>query len=200
MSSELTNTIILTKGLESALANTPIEDGKLRFTTDTGNLYLDVVEGQSSKRRPISEIIQGMTEEEIFNTLAALPKVYLSSDTHRAYIKVGLEWIDLAAVKLSIAPEVNVDKPLWFSDTTDEQPLYTASLAYNAYSGVLKTPNLQVSNVAYLGDMRIRTSVDSSNHNVIDIDFFDSNTFNFGDANDASDDGATGDYNFGEIL
>ena len=32
---------ILTKGLKSALATTEIENGKLRFATDTGELFLD---------------------------------------------------------------------------------------------------------------------------------------------------------------
>ena len=54
---------IFTKGLQSALNNTPIEDGKLRFTTDTGRLYLDIVEGGNKSLARISAIEDVYTEE-----------------------------------------------------------------------------------------------------------------------------------------
>ena len=66
---------VLTKGLESSLNTTEIEDGKLRFTTDTRNLYLDLVESGVKRRIKISDIDDTLTEEEIFSTLAPLPKI-----------------------------------------------------------------------------------------------------------------------------
>ena len=61
---------VLTKGLESSLDTTEIEDGKLRFTTDTRNLYLDLVESGVKRRIKISDIDDTLTEEEIFSILA----------------------------------------------------------------------------------------------------------------------------------
>lgn len=171
-SSEITASQILTKGLQSDLNSTDIEDGKLRFTTDTGRLYLDI---GTTDRVLISEYVSIYTEQQIFDLLAPLPKIYISSDTHRAYVSTGLEWIDLAAVKLSVAASANTDKPLWFSATTDEQPIYDSDLTYNTYSDTLKTPNLEVSNTAYIGNMRITNTLnqDQTSHTVL-IDFVSS--------------------------
>lgn len=73
---------ILTKGLKSALLNTTVESDKLRLTTDTYELYFD----NGNTRIKISDIIKDYTEEEIKSLLAPLPKLYLSSDTHKLFI------------------------------------------------------------------------------------------------------------------
>lgn len=75
-------TQIFTKGLKSALLNTAIVADKLRLTIDTHELYFD--NGES--RVKISDIIIDYTEEEIKSLLAPLPKLYLSSDTHKLFI------------------------------------------------------------------------------------------------------------------
>ena len=69
---------ILTKGLESSLDTTEIEDGKLRFTTDTRNLYLDLVESGVKRRIKISDIDDTLSEEEIFSILATSTSKLLS--------------------------------------------------------------------------------------------------------------------------
>ena len=73
---------ILTKGLKSALLNTTVGSDKLRLTTDTYELYFD----NGNSRIKISDIIGDYTEEEIKSLLAPLPKLYLSSDTHKLFI------------------------------------------------------------------------------------------------------------------
>lgn len=70
---------ILTKGLSSALDSTPVKNDTIRITTDTGEMYVDF----EGKREKISDIIRGMTESEIRNLLAPLPKFYYASDTRK---------------------------------------------------------------------------------------------------------------------
>ena len=79
---------ILTKGYHSALASTPIEDGKLRFTVDTGQIFLD----DNDERVEISDFIKIDTEAEILTTLAPLPKFYYARDTKRFLMYVNGEW------------------------------------------------------------------------------------------------------------
>ena len=79
---------ILTKGYYSALGTTPTEDGKLRFTVDTGQLFLD----NQNERIEITDFVKGQTEEEIRTTLAPLPKFYYASDTKRFLVYVDGEW------------------------------------------------------------------------------------------------------------
>ena len=79
---------ILTKGYHSALASTPIEDGKLRFTVDTGQIFLD----DNNERVEISDFIKIDTEAEILSTLAPLPKFYYARDTKRFLMYVNGEW------------------------------------------------------------------------------------------------------------
>ena len=79
---------ILTKGYHSALASTPIEDGKLRFTVDTGQIFLD----DNNERVEISDFIKIDTEAEILSTLAPLPKFYYARDTKRFLMYVNGKW------------------------------------------------------------------------------------------------------------
>ena len=72
---------ILTKGTESALNNLPIDYGKLRFTTDTARIFLDL----KDKRIEFTDIIRNYKEAEIKKIVAPLPKLYLSSDTHKLF-------------------------------------------------------------------------------------------------------------------
>ena len=70
---------ILSKGLEANLPG--IEDGKLRFTTDTGRLFLD----SGENRVEISDFVKDKTAQEIIQTEHPLPKFYLASDTNILY-------------------------------------------------------------------------------------------------------------------
>lgn len=82
---------ILTKGTESALNNLPIDYGKLRFTTDTARIFLDL----KDKRIEFTDIIRNYKEAEIKKIVAPLPKLYLSSDTHKLfYYENG--WISIS--------------------------------------------------------------------------------------------------------
>ena len=86
---------IFTKGLQSALNNTPIEDGKLRFTTDTGRLYIDIVEGEKSLSdylnecddeefdRDFGKIKEGSRNATMSRFAAVILKKY--GDTDKAY-------------------------------------------------------------------------------------------------------------------
>lgn len=165
------NVPIYTKGLQSDLNTTPIEDGKIRFTTDTGRLYLDI---GSNNRILISETVDLYTEQEIKAILAPLPKIYVASDTHRAFVYSvsTLSWIDLAAIKLSEATSANADKVLWMSDTSDEQPVYDAGLKYNPSTDLLIAPNIKATTTMHVGNMRIQNTLnpDNTSHTVL-IDF-----------------------------
>lgn len=68
----------LTRGLQSTIDATYIEDGKIRFAVDTGRLFLDV----KHERVEITDFIRGLTRDEIMNLENPLPKMYLSSDSH----------------------------------------------------------------------------------------------------------------------
>lgn len=170
--STLDNDSILTKGLQSSLATQEIEDGKLRFTTDTGRLYLDIKEEESPGSRVlISETVDLYTEYEIFNLLAPLPKVYVAKDTHRAYVNDGLYWYDLAAVQPTATVVENQNKVIWFSETTDNQPVYDANLHYNPSTQLLTAPNIKAT-VGYIGNMRIQNTLNADNiSHTVTIDF-----------------------------
>lgn len=85
---------ILTKGYQSALLNTPIENGKIRVTTDTSQLFIDI----DNSRIEITDIIKDLTEEEIKSLLVPLPKFYLASDTYKllVYNTDNDEWVNVA--------------------------------------------------------------------------------------------------------
>ena len=80
---------ILTRGYQSSLDKTNIEDGKIRFTMDTSQLFIDI----DSERKEITDFIKGKTEQEIRSIIAPLPKFYFSSDTHKFLYNNGNEWI-----------------------------------------------------------------------------------------------------------
>lgn len=80
---------MMTKGLASSLENTSVEDGKVRFTTDTNQLFIDA----DGERHEISDVMKKYTESEIKSLLAPLPKLYLSSDTHKLFVYASGEWI-----------------------------------------------------------------------------------------------------------
>lgn len=168
--SEPTYNNILTKGLQSNLNSTEIEDGKLRFTIDTGRLFLDVDDSTKKERVRISDIEDSLTEAQIFAIIAPMPKIYVSSDTHRAYIGTGLEWIDLAAVNLSLADIADIELPLWFSATDAEQPSYATDLTYNTSKKKLSVPNVSVETME-VGGLKITDTKNENNTHTVEFSF-----------------------------
>ena len=86
---------ILTKGPESALPNP--EDGKIRFTTDTGRMFID----SNNTRVEITDFVKGMTEAEIKSQLAPLTnKIYIASDTGKFFVydSINDTWNNIASV------------------------------------------------------------------------------------------------------
>ena len=178
---------ILSKGLQSALNSTAIEDGKLRYTTDTANVYLDIaVSGTTPVRVKISDIIQGMTEEEISEIIAPLPKLYLASDTCRLYVHHDTKgWVDVSGAKLQATTKPNVNQSIWFSEDTEEQPSYDTSFTYNSSTKVLAVDNVAVENVSadlvsadavstseiQVDGMKITTSTDAQGNKITDFEF-----------------------------
>lgn len=84
---------ILTKGFKSALEHTPIQNGKIRFATDTNQLFID----DDGVRKEITDFITDYTESAIKQLMAPLPKAYISSDTHKLFMYLtGQGWICLS--------------------------------------------------------------------------------------------------------
>lgn len=166
---EIKSSSVLTKGLQSSLASTPIEDGKLRFTTDTGRLYLDTVEGEAKSRIRISSVEDSYTEEEILALIAPLPKIYIASDTGRAYVSVGDSWIDIGPIILQKA-EDGKELFLWMSTDDGDQPNYDIDLSYNTTTKTFKSTNIKATSSIEVGNMII---TDTTNEDL-------SHTINFG--------------------
>lgn len=87
--SEIKYSKVLTKGTESELSTTPVKDGKLRFTTDTGKVFLDV----GNSRREISDLVKKYTENQIKAITDPFDKIYISSDTHKLFIYTSKGWV-----------------------------------------------------------------------------------------------------------
>lgn len=178
---------ILTKGLQSSLESTQVEDGKLRYTTDTGNLYLD----NGSVRVKISDIIMGMTEEEIADIIAPLPKLYLAADTCRLYTHDPVKgWIDVSGVRLNRTEAPDTNQSIWFSENDEEQPSYDETFTYNSSEKKLSVTNINTEEVAAkavntetvntesvtittnnIDGMQITTSVDESGNKISEFKF-----------------------------
>lgn len=168
-----------TKGYQSSLDSTEIEDGKLRFTTDTGRLYLDIVENSNGKRVRISDIEDSLTEDEIAAILAPLPKIYLAKDTHKAYVFADSRWYDISRVmpqELNKKAATESDYYLWFSGPDAEQPEYDKDIKYDINTNCLYAPKMAVKDGLNIGEydpsdpnkksINITLSTDSEGNNV----------------------------------
>ena len=71
----------LTRGSQSDVYNTTIQDGKIRFATDTGRLFIDV----GTSRIEITDYVKGLTYAQIMALNNPLPKLYMASDTLSFY-------------------------------------------------------------------------------------------------------------------
>ena len=91
---------ILTKGPESALPSI-FTDGVLRFTTDTGRMFVD----NQSGRVEVTDFVKGMTEAEIKALLAPLvSKIYISSDTDKMmYYDTTSGWTEINSAEADYA-------------------------------------------------------------------------------------------------
>jgi hypothetical protein len=128
---------ILSKGIEADL---PLSVGmnKLRFTTDTGRLYLD---NEGTDRVEISDFIKGYTKDQILSILAPLPKIYLASDTQELYYyDDGWKSIASTTVNASTADyaieaghSINADTATFATNAS------TAEYTKNATSATYKT-------------------------------------------------------------
>lgn len=82
----------VSKGVQSALANTDIAEGTLRFTTDTHELYVDI---DDATRVHISSFITIATESALANISAPITsKLYYVTETNLLYHynSAKLEW------------------------------------------------------------------------------------------------------------
>ena len=108
----------LSRGTEESINAQPVIDGKLRFKTDTGKLFLD----NGNQREEITDIDSSMTEIEIVNMPVSKfqEKIYLASDTCRIF------WFrksDNTIVEIaSTARNVESAKYAIFSDDVEEEP------------------------------------------------------------------------------
>ena len=171
---------ILTRGLQSSLNSTKIEDGKLRFTYDTGKLYLDIVEesedpSYTGERIRISDIEFSYTEAQILNILAPLSnKLYIANDTGRAMVFIGSNWVDIGPTTIVQSGKTssdNADLVIWFSDIATQQPKYS-SITYNPYTDEFKVPKVVASTSVKVDNMVITSTLQSDNtHKRIDFTF-----------------------------
>ena len=164
-----TITNYLTRGLESSLDKTPIEDGKLRYTVDTGKCFLDYVgEDNIPVRIRISDIVFGNTEVEIKAIVNPMQKLYISSDTAKVFYNINGSWKEVNALKL-VENSDNSNKVLWFSSTEDSSPMYNTDLAYNPSTNTLSVSNIVVANSIKIGNMMITETVTEEMDHIVDF-------------------------------
>lgn len=154
----------LTKGLEASLATTKIENGKLRYTTDTGKCFLDI----DDKRIQITDINIDYTEAQIKTLTSGITnKIYVAKDTGAIYTYIDSKFIKIGPLSLS-SNSANTDYVLWFSGTKDKDPKYSANLKYNPYSKTFKVTNINVTK-AVIGNMTISSTKDSNGNITVDF-------------------------------
>lgn len=73
---------ILSKGYRASLDDLELDEGKLRFTEDTGEIFLDLEDERIQIAR---DVVTDKTESQILASTTAFEKMYLASDTHRLY-------------------------------------------------------------------------------------------------------------------
>ena len=73
---------IMTRGSQSTIDNTPIENGKLRYSIDQARLFIDA----RNTRGEITDFVRGLTYAEMQQLTNPLPKVYIDRSTAKGYI------------------------------------------------------------------------------------------------------------------
>ena len=118
---------ILSKGYYSSLAGTSIEQDKLRFTLDTGQIFLDTAD----ERVEFTDFVKGLTEAQIQDTFAPLPKFYLSSDTHKLFYHDGEEWLIVAEQNVdSVDHATNADTATYATKASQDSQGQTINSTY----------------------------------------------------------------------
>lgn len=79
----------LSRGLQSAIDETPIEDGAIRFAVDEARLFLDL----KNERIEFTDFIKGLTRDEVLALREPLPKMYLTADTYQFMMNLRGEWV-----------------------------------------------------------------------------------------------------------
>lgn len=147
---------ILKKGLQSQLDSKEIDDCALSFTTDTKRLYIE----DGTSRVQITDVIFGMTKNEILNNVNLLPKFYVASDTLDIYVSDGttLELVnEFIPVSIAGTETQNYYPIMRSADGTTNVKGYTTDVSYNP-----STKQFAV------GDFRVTQSL-SGNDTVVDI-------------------------------
>lgn len=164
---------MLTKGLKTSLSSTPIEDGKLRYTTDTGECFLDFKDSKDGtlKRLKISDIVFGYKEAEIKYLKTPLEnKLYLASDSAAMLYYTGSNWMRVGGATLSEDSQ-NKDYVLWFSSPDSEQPMYNTGITFNPSTNTLSTGSVVVSKSITIGKLVITDELTEENDHNVDFDF-----------------------------
>lgn len=132
-------TQVLTKGLQSDLDNTAVENGLLRFTTDTGRLYLDV----NDERLPISNVVIGLTEAQIKALSNPPEKLYAASDTFRVFVSNGTSVYDVSRI-IPVVTSANETNYVWMGQANSTAPKYSTNFSYNPSTKEVTAGNLKV--------------------------------------------------------
>ena len=102
--------------------------------------------------------------------IVALPKIYVASDTGRAYISIDGGWVDIGPVKLEEDTTTNKELVLWFSDSDSEQPAYNNKLTYNPITDTFKCTNIEVTTIK-VGQLNITDTVNNDGSHTVDFKF-----------------------------
>lgn len=158
----------LTRGLQASLATTPIEDGKLRYTTDTGRCYLDFEDEDGElKRVRINDVEFDYTENQILNLTNYKQKLYISSDTGAAFYNINGTWKRVGGVTLTKDSSDN-KYVLWFSSEDGVQPLYNTGLTYNPSTNTISVDNIVVQTIT-VGNMTISETITEERDYLVDF-------------------------------
>lgn len=160
----------LTRGLEASLANTPIEDGKLRYTVDTGRCYLDYKDDNGNlKRIRITDVIFDYTEAQIHALSDYGQNLYIANDTATAFYNVDGVWKAVGALTLVQSSE-DKDYVLWFSGENDSKPLYNTGLKYNPSTNTISVGTVAATTVK-VGTMVITETITEEMDHIVDFKF-----------------------------
>lgn len=136
----------LTRGTFSKIATTPVEDGKVRFCTDEGRLFIDY----QDQRIEISDLVTGMTTAELEVLQNPLNKFYIASDTKAIYYPCAV------GDSMVLRP---ITGAMYVSDiqtgTAGDHIIYNFYLTY-AYDGNSAIITLEVPTMAYV-DSKVST-------------------------------------------
>ena len=87
--------------------------------------------------------------------IVALPKIYVASDTGRAYISIDGGWVDIGPVKLE-------------EDTSTNKELN--KLTYNPVTDIFKCTNIEVTTIK-VGQLNITDTVNEDGSHTVDFKF-----------------------------